>query len=198
MKEILPGVHHWTSTHPRIHIEVSSYFLSDDRILIDPLVPDEGLEWFDKGVEHIVLTNRHHYRGSGAFVKAFGCTVWCSEPGMHEFTHGEKVRPFAFGDTLPGGIEAFEIGALCPDETALLIPKGNGLAALADGAVRHGDGPLEFVEDELIGDDPEAVKKGLRRAYRRLLERRFDTLLLAHGWPIAGTGRQALETFVQE
>ncbi len=166
--------------------------------MIDPLVPKEGLDWFGKGVEHIMLTNRHHYRGSAAFVKAFGSTVWCSEPGMHEFTHGEKVTPFSFGATLPGGIEAFEIGAICPDETALVIPKGGGIAALADGAVRDGDGPLGFVDDDLIGDDPESVKKGLKRAYRRLLERRFDTLLLAHGRPIVGTGREALAAFSQE
>jgi len=198
MKEITPGVHHWTAKHPRIHIEVSSYYLSDERILIDPLVPKEGLGWFERGVEHIILTNRHHYRGSGAFVREFGSTVWCVESGLHEFTHGEKISSFAFGETLPGGIEAFEIDAICPDETALLIPKGKGIAALADGAVRENDGPIGFVPDDYIGDDPEAVKKALKKSYRSLLERRFDTILFAHGWPIVGGGREALAAFVQE
>src|SRR5205807_2955515 len=47
MQEILPGVFHWTARHPRIHIEVSSYWLEDGGVLIDPLVPpQEGLEWF--------------------------------------------------------------------------------------------------------------------------------------------------------
>lgn len=197
MKEILPGVHHWTGTHPKIGIEVSSYFLSEERILIDPLVPAEGLGWFARGVEHIYLTNRHHYRQSGQLVARFGCEVWCPEEGLHEFTHGEKVRPFRFGGTLPGGIEAVEIGALCPDETALLVPRGRGLVALADGVVRDGDGPLSFVPDEYMGDDPVAVKKGLREAYGRLLERPFDTLLLAHGWPVVGNGHEALAEFVQ-
>jgi len=196
MNEILPGVHHWTARHPKIKIEVSSYYLSGEKTLIDPLVPAEGLDWFAGGVEHIYLTNRHHYRQSGDFQRRFGCDIWCAEEGLHEFKHGEKVRPFRFGDKLPGGVEAVEIGSLCSDETALLIPKGAGLVALADGVVREGDGPLGFVLDEYMGDDPEADKAGLREAYRRLLRRSFDTLLLAHGWPIVGTGKKALEEFI--
>ncbi|MFQ5745307.1 MAG: hypothetical protein ACE5HV_17265, partial [Acidobacteriota bacterium] len=123
MKEILPRVYHWTATHPRIGIEVSSYYLADEKILLDPMVPEKGLGSFECGVEHILLTNRHHYRQSGELARRYGCTVWCAETGLHEFTHGENVKPFKFGDTLPGGIEAVEIGALCPDETALLIPR---------------------------------------------------------------------------
>jgi hypothetical protein len=41
---------------------------------------------------------------------------------------------------------------------------------VADGVVRDADGPLAFVPDPLLGDDPEAVKRGLEEAYRRLCE----------------------------
>jgi hypothetical protein len=47
MQEVLPGVFHWTVRHPKLHIEVSSYWLEDTGVLIDPLVPEpEGLAWF--------------------------------------------------------------------------------------------------------------------------------------------------------
>ena len=123
MNEILPGVLHWTRTHPSIKIEVSSYYLVEETVLIDPLVPQDGLEAFPTKPTHVLLTNRHHYRDSGELQDHYGCTIWCVENGMHEFTHGEKVEPFAFGDTLPGDIEALEIGAICPDEIALWIPR---------------------------------------------------------------------------
>ena len=197
MKEILPGVYHWSAKHPKIHIEVSSYYLADEKAAIDPLVPPGGLDALPGPVENIVLTNRHHYRGSSDFVRRFGCTVWASAPGMLEFTHAEKVRPFRFGEKLPGGIETIEIGELCPDETALFVPRAGGLVALADGAVRTKDGPLRFVEDDFIGDDPPTVKAGLKRAYARLLDRAFDTLLLAHGWPIVKGGKEALRKFAR-
>ncbi len=196
VKEILPGVFHWVATHPKIKIEVSSYYLADEAVLLDPLTPQRGLDGFEPQPEHILLTNRHHYRDSGAFVGRFGCTVWCVESGLHEFTRGEKVRPFHFGDTLAGDILAIEIGALCPDETALRVPRHGGIVAVADGVIRMGDGPLEFVPDKLMGDDPAAVKRGLQESYRRLLDRDFEHLLLAHGRPWIGGAKEALREFV--
>ena len=80
-----------------------------------------------------------------------------------------------------------EVGAICPDECALHIAAGPGVLACADGVVRWREGdPLGFVPDGLLGDDPEAVKDGLRAAYARIAdELDFDALLLAHGGPVA-------------
>ena len=197
MKEILPQVFHWTVLHPRIKTEVSSYYLAAEGVLIDPLEPEEGLDWFRAKPKDILLTNRHHYRDSGKFAERFGCTVWCVETGLHEFKRGEKVRPFRFGDRLPGEITAFEIGAICPDETALQIPVAEGVVAIADGVVRQDDGTLQFVPDEYMGGNLADVKVGLKKSYRRLLEHDFDHLLLAHGNPWIGGGKQSLREFVE-
>ena len=113
MEEILPGIYHWTQTHPKIKIAVSSYYLRPERVLIDPLIPDEGLDWFTgHPPENIYLSIRHHYRHCAEFSQEYGCTVWCVEQGMHEFTCDESVRPFQFGETLPGQVEAIEIGSI--------------------------------------------------------------------------------------
>ena len=197
MKEILPGVFHWLAMHPKIRFEVSSYFLAAEGVLIDPLVPAGGMNWFREPPKRILLTNRHHYRDSGQFAERFGCPVWCVESGLHEFKAGEKVEAFRHGDALAGGITAIEVDVLCPDETALHIPKGDGILAVADGVIRDKDGPLGFVPDKYIGDDPSATKAGLKQSYRRLLDREFDHLLLAHGWPWIGGGKQALREFVE-
>jgi len=199
MKEIVPGVFHWTAKHPRIRIEVSSYFLAREGVLLDPLVPAEGLDDFPGKPAHVILTNRHHFRQSDRFRDRFGCKIWCVEQGMHEFEDEQRVNPFRWGDDLPGGIVAIEIGALCPDETALWLSRDGGIVALADGVVRDGDGPLGFVPDAFMGDDAESVKQRLKAAYRRLVgERDFDTLLLAHGMPWVGGARQSLREFVTD
>ncbi len=198
MKEILPGIFHWTQSHPRIKIEVSSYFLKPERVLIDPLIPEEGLEWFaDAPPENIYLSIRHHYRHCAEFSAGYGCTVWCVEQGLHEFTHGEPIRPFAFGDTLPGNVRAIEIGSICPDEGTLYIEREGGCVVLADGCVRMDDGPLQFVPDSMLGDDPDAVKAGLKAAYRRLIDDfEFKHLLLSHGAPIIENGKAKLFAFI--
>ena len=67
--------------------------------------------------------------------------------------------------------------------------------AIADGAVRWEEGgPLGFVPDSLM-DEPERTKRGLREAYRRLAALDFDHLLLAHGEPFLGDGREVLRAF---
>lgn len=193
MEEILPGIHHWTALHPKIGIEVSSYCLLDERVLIDPLLPAEGLDWFREhgAPREIYLTNRHHYRHSGEIAAAFGATVRCHRAGLHEFTHGEAVTPFDFGDELPGGIVAREVGAICPEETGLHIVAARAIA-LADAIVRFAPGPLGFVPDEYLGEDPDGVKRDIRASVARLLDLDFDHLLLAHGGPVLGDGKAQL------
>jgi len=196
VEEIAPGIWHWTSQHPRWEIVVHSYHLPEEHVVIDPLASPEILDRLQElgPPTDVLLTNRHHYRSSGELAERFGATVRCSRAGLHEFTHGEQVEPFDVGDELPGGIVAHEVGAICPDESALHIPKRRALA-LADGAVRmEPDGPLAFVPDQLM-DDPDRTKEGLRASYRRLAELDFDHLLLAHGAPFVGGGREALRAF---
>jgi hypothetical protein len=199
MREIAPGLVHWTGRHPKIGIDVSSYQHLPARVVIDPLVPAEGLDAVAaRGApELVLLTSRNHYRHSDRFAEAFGCPARCHESGLYEFTHGEKVEPFAFGDELAQGIVAQEVGSLSSDETAFHLADVAALA-VADGVIRTGDGPLEFVPGRLMGDDPEEVRAGLLRAFRRLLELDFDTLLLAHGDPVVGDGKDALARFVEE
>jgi hypothetical protein len=205
IREILPGIFHWTSVHPEIRIEVSCHYAESARMLLDPLVPDEGMDWFARRgpPRHVLLTNRLHSRNTARFVERFGCEVWCNEAGLDHFgeegeIQGLGVRGFRPGEILPGGIESHEVGVLCPDETAFRIPGAEPALAIADGVVRDGDGPLAFVPDPLLGDDPDAVKRGLRAAYRRLLALDFDHLLLAHGNPWLGGAREALARFVRD
>jgi hypothetical protein len=162
------------------------------------MVPREGLEWLDEHgpPEHVLLTNRHHDRDAWKLRDAFGCSVHCISNGVYEIEARGPVDAFEFGDELPGGVVVEEVDAICPDETALYVPAHRALA-VADGVVRrHADEGLSFVPDFLM-DDPEQTKAGLRDAYRRLLELDFHLLLLAHGDPRVGGGKEELRAFVE-
>jgi hypothetical protein len=199
VQEIAPGLYHWTTQHEHIHQDVSSYYLLAERVLIDPMIPPEGLEWFaDHGApEHVLLSNRHHDRHSWRLRDQFGCNVLCIRNGLYELDGRGPVEPFDFGDELPGGVIAYEVDAICPDETALHIPSRRALAC-ADGVIRRrGSDGLTFVPDYLM-DAPEQTRRRLRDAYRRLLQLDFDLLLLAHGEPLLRAGKEALRAFVGE
>lgn len=195
MQEIAPGIWHWKARHPHIGMEVSSYFLPREGVLLDPLLPDSELERLEElgPPRDILLTNRHHWRDCAKLAERYGLRVRVPRVGLHEFGDGDPVEPYDFGDSLAGGaVTVHEIGSICPDESALHIPGASALA-VADGVVSY-DG-LRFVPDNLM-DDPEDTKAGLREAYGRLAaELEFDNLLVAHGEPVVGGAREALREF---
>jgi hypothetical protein len=197
VQELAPGIFHWTAVHPNIGRDVSSYLVAESGTLIDPMLPPEGLEWFDRDrrPQRIVLTNRHHLRDGERIAEAFAIPIACHEAGLHEFRGGPEVKGFAWGDELAPGITALEVGAICDEETALLIDSGDGFLSVADAVINYGE--LGFVPDRYIGDDPPAIKRAIREAYGRLLDQPFDSLLLAHGDPVVGGGKDALRRFVE-
>jgi hypothetical protein len=200
MREILPGILHWTAFHKGIRSDVSSYFVEASGTLIDPMTPPDGIGAIvERRPERVVLSCRHHYRHSDRFVRELGIPVHCNEAGLHEFEGGPAVQGFRPGDALAPDVFAVEVDVLSPDETALHVDAGAGAVVIADGIVHwDGDG-VGFVPDRYMGDDPETVKRGLRAAFKRLLdEQSFDSLLFAHGDPIVGRGREALAAFLRQ
>jgi hypothetical protein len=199
IREVLPGIYHWTAIHPKIRLPVDSYYIEPARVVVDPLVPREGLEWFEgrPPPSQVILTNRLHLRHSERYAQAFGCPIRCSQAGVHAFERGPQVEGFAFGEELAPAITAHQLGAICPDDTALHIRTASGGAlAFADGVTRPRGGGLAFVPGFLMGDDPSAVRAGLRESLRGLLDLDFDHLLFAHGEPLIGGAQAALREFI--
>jgi glyoxylase-like metal-dependent hydrolase (beta-lactamase superfamily II) len=196
MEEILEGVFHWKALHPKIRIPVGCHFVTPSGTAIDPLLPDEGIEWFEgRDVRLVVLSNRHHLRHAPEVAERFDCPILCHESGMHEFEGGPDVQSFAFGERLAEEIVALEMDAICPDDTVLRIELGGGALLFADSLINHGG--VGFVPDELIGDEPERVKARIRERCETLGEEDFEHLLFAHGDPLLDVGREALRSIAE-
>jgi hypothetical protein len=198
IEELLPGLMHWSAHHDGIGATVYSCYVLESGTLIDPMLPDGGVEAIAQFGEprRIVLSNRHHYRASEQFAERYGCAVLCQRDGLHEFDSGETVEGFDFGDELALDVQALELGSICPDETTLLIAAGGGVLSFADGLTLADDGSVAFMPDSLLGDDPRGVKDGLRSNLRRMLELEFDALRFAHAEPVRSGGRSLLEDFL--
>jgi hypothetical protein len=116
---------------------------------------------------------------------------------MHRFEGSDRqAEPYEFGEEVAPAVTAVQIGGICPDDTALHIEHGAGAVAFADGVTRMA-GALAFVPDSLW-DDPPAEQQVVRNSLRGVLERDFDTLLFAHGEPLAEGGHAALADFVDK
>ena len=198
MREISPGLHPGTAFRDTIGTRVSCYWVAPARILVDPLAPDEGLDLLvglDPQPQQIVLTNRHHRRDAAQIADALDAPIRFSPPSQEELGDLGRGSAYGWGDEVAPGVTALEIGVLSPDEGALLIEHGVGALAVGDTLTRSGDG-LAFMSDDLLGDDPEAVRDGLRARFEALLERDFDALLLAHGDPVPSDAKATLRDFL--
>ena len=194
MQELLPGLYHWYATHPGHGSQVSCHFAAASGTVFDPLLPDEGIEWFDDHrPQRIVLSTRHHLRHSERIAERFGCPILAHEAGLHEFEDGPEVEGFAFGDRIADDVIALTMDAISPDDTVLRIEAAEGALLFADSIVNQGE--IGFVSDRLIGDEPEEVKTKIVERAAALLDEEFDHLLFAHGDPVIGDGKAQLRAF---
>ena len=200
VREIAPGLFHWSAYHPEQRVVVSSYYVESSRVLIDPMVPEDGLGWFEKRPpRHVLLMNRYHSRGSAVFADAFGCEVRCHRAGLeHVRERAPSAGPFEHGEVLAGKIEALAVPGFTLDETAFFVPVAGGGLGFADILIREGDGPLGYAPDGWYGDDPEPAKARVAGAARGLLAVDFRHLLLTHGEPIVDEGKEALQAFLEK
>jgi hypothetical protein len=200
MEEIAPGIHHWTAQHPEIDLRVSSYYVEPAGLLIDPLEPEDGLDFFDsldRPPQQVALTIGLHWRHSDRFRDRYGATIRAPASGMHRFEGtGREAEPFESGEEIAPGVTAIEMGGIAPDDTAMHIGHGGGALVFADSLIHMG-GVLGFVPDEFM-EDPEEEKREIREALRGVLERDLDyeVLLFAHGDPLPDRGQAALRDFL--
>jgi hypothetical protein len=146
-EEILPGVDHWTAYQPELKERVSSYYVEPAGALIDPMVPEAGLGWFETpGVrpQQVVPTSHRHWRETDRFAEAFRCLVRCPLPALKLLEHGRTREPFNDADEAAPGVTAIEIGKLAPDQTALHVAAREGAIAFGDALIRPAGGPLAF------------------------------------------------------
>jgi hypothetical protein len=194
MHEILPGLFHWSTFHEPIASNVSSYYVRDAGVVIDPKVPDGGLDTLPGRPEQVVLTIGLHDRDAQAFADAFGIPIRVSQEATERLGGQLQVTTYAPDEQVARGVTAIHVGHIAPDEYALHLAIADGALSFADGLINYGG--LGFVPDSLLGDDPAGVKAGLLESFAGLLSRDFDHLLFAHGEPMIGGGKAALERFV--
>ena len=190
MQEITPGIRHWSAVHPNLGMDVSSYWLPGLRVLLDPLAVPAEVD----GIDEIVLSNRHHKRDAFGARERFGAALRVPRSGLHDFTSDDPIEPYDYGEPLAGGaITPYLVTDLWPDDGALHIPSLSALA-IADTVIND-NLRLEFVPERYMGDPAEekpAIREGLARLAGEL---DFSHLLLAHGPPVVGDGRERLREF---
>jgi glyoxylase-like metal-dependent hydrolase (beta-lactamase superfamily II) len=185
VREILPGIHVWSTLSERFGYDFNGWLI--DGVCIDPVAPAPALS----GVKKIVLTNRNHFRDAARVRELTSAPVavhpadaaFVREKGVivdEELAVGDRVGPFVVVDA--HGKSPGEIALHWPERRILLVgdicvsPPGKPLALLPAGVI-----------DDLAA---------LRASLARLAELDFDTLLVGDGASWLTGGREALRTLL--
>jgi glyoxylase-like metal-dependent hydrolase (beta-lactamase superfamily II) len=186
LTQVASGLRRWTAWHDEWQENVGSLAVDTDEglVLIDPLDPPRGLG----RPKHVLLTVHWHARSTSAR------HVWAHRRTVRMLANRgvEVSHPFTAGDSLPGGIQAFETAR--PGEVVFWLPRQRALAVgdvlLGAGAKPHAtDDPLRLCPERWLG---KATHDDLRASLAPLLELPVSRVLVSHGKPVLRGGRRAL------
>ena len=121
MREVLPGLFHWTTFHQPIDSPVSSYYADQAGEVIYPKEPQEGLEALPGTPRQVLLTSGHHHRDADRFAEAFDIPVRASREGGEYLGDHLDVDLYQDGEEVAPGITAIHVGELSADEGAFLL-----------------------------------------------------------------------------
>ncbi|MEA2177314.1 MAG: hypothetical protein QOG77_611 [Solirubrobacteraceae bacterium] len=200
LDEVQPGIYHWMGHDGEVPAPVHSHYIEAAGVLIDPIVPSDGMEAFSGfGVrpQQVLLTNRRHRRDADRFREELGCIVRVGAVALRD-DPGFEAEPFDDHDEVAWGVRAITVGHELPEETVFHVSHGHGAVAFGDTLVHPDGAPIGLPPDDLLGRHPDRLRRRYKEAFRGLLLRDFDVLLLAHGAPVAHGGKAALRRLVKE
>jgi hypothetical protein len=196
LREIGPGLWRWTAAHPGWRPDAAPGSLADwprevgcvlcdspdATVLVDPLLPpgDAGfLERLDRHVERrgvpvaILTTIGFHRRSRDELADRYGART-------------SRARP-----TLPAGIDSRPIRGA--GETMFWLAEHRALVP-GDRVIGADDGALRLCPESWLHYLPSGLSSAeLATRLRPLLELPIESVLVSHGEPVIGRGREALE-----
>jgi glyoxylase-like metal-dependent hydrolase (beta-lactamase superfamily II) len=203
--QITEGLWRWTARHPEWHpgrwgAEVACFAVDagDALLLIDPLVPDEGMldVIVDKPVA-ILITIPYHTRSAEPLRKRYKATIHGHPKVADRLGSRKGFEPIEPGAELPGGARAFTIGKPRRHEMPIHLPSHKALAT-GDTLVTtlEGDLRLWHWRDRLDADRMRWYRERFNPTLQPLLELDLERILVTHGPPIVNYGSAALQAAV--
>jgi hypothetical protein len=193
--ELRPGLHRWTARHPDAEPDpdpgspadwgpdVGSvvYEASDTLVLIDPLVPADRADLQD---ELDALVRRHGQR------VAILTTLQFHRRSRDDLATRYGASTSRAKKTLPEGVETVQIRGA--GETMVWLPE-HGALIPGDRLLGDEHGGVRLCPESWLGYLPSKMTyRGLREALRPLLDLPVEMVLVSHGEPVLGGGRDAI------
>ena len=193
MKQLLTGIWQWSWFSEEKQLDFNGFFLmvGDHKVIVDPppLTAEARAFIHQNGpIDYIIVTNRDHAREAEAHREEFNCQLQVPEADATQMDV-KPTRTYKDGELLPGGLWAIQLAKQkSPGESALFIQRGGGVVIVGDALIGKPAGAVSLLPAEKY---PDAAK--VRDGLRRLLNYKFESLLVGDGVSILAGGKVAIE-----
>jgi hypothetical protein len=171
----------------------------DTLLLVDPLVPEPLWPELDALAERadriaVLITIHYHVRSAAAVHSRYRdraeVSVHAHKSVRRLLEPDVPMEEIVPGEPLPAGAEAFAIGSPRRSETPVLIPAARALCF--GDAVVGVDGELRVWQLSGMSTNEDWYERRFLPTLRPLAELGFENVLVTHGPPVVGGGREAL------
>jgi glyoxylase-like metal-dependent hydrolase (beta-lactamase superfamily II) len=198
IREVRPGLVYWTAPHPQWKGATSwpeevgcvYYEAADSLVLVDPLLPrgeeSSFLAALDREVERlerpvaVLLTAPWHARDAASVAERYGTVVWAHPEAR------ERLRFESQSGPLPNGLETFAPGGVREGDVAFYIRPHRALVVAE--FLMGVEGGLQVLPSPALQD-----RGAFEASLRSLLDWSIEHVLVSHGEPVIGDGRQRIE-----
>jgi hypothetical protein len=220
MEELRSGLWRWTARHPEWHpgefgAEVACFAAQagGDALLIDPLLPPEPepgsepgagqerervLETIDATLGDrlaILITIPYHVRSAEDLWRRYenqaDTTIHGHPAAAKRLEDRSAFRAIEPGVPMPGGVTAHTIGKPRRYEMPLHVPSHDALV-FGDAVAESGGRLVVWTTDKVDAKVERFYRERFNPTLEPLLELDFDSVLVTHGQPVMGGGKQAL------
>jgi hypothetical protein len=213
MEKLAKKLWRWTARHPEWHpgefgAEVACFLADagDTTLLIDPLLPaeeDEAAKVLDKIDAKlgdrlaILISVPYHVRSSEQLWRRYRkdakTRIYGHAAAAKRLESTKAFREIEPGVPLPAGVTAHRIGKPLRYEMPLHIPSHDAL--VFGDAVAETDGRLVMWSADRVDAKVDSFyRQRFAPTLEPLLELDFDSVLVTHGRPVLGGGKEALRT----
>ncbi|MBN1529586.1 MAG: hypothetical protein JW895_11030 [Thermoleophilaceae bacterium] len=212
LERLTPDIHRWTARHPEWHPryewaqEVACFAVEagDTLVLVDPQAPAEAEPFWaelDRLVEAsgaariaVLITIHYHARSTTDVHRRYRDRLDVSVHGhptvRERLARDVPLESIEPGGPLPAGAEAFAIGSPRRREMPILLPSAAALC-FGDAVVGVG-GELRVWQQSGTSTRRDWHERRFLPTLRALLDLDFENVLVTHGPPVLGNGREAL------
>ncbi len=188
LQQIAPDLFFWQAYDQKVKADLSSAAITTRKgtFLIDPIpLTDVGVDRLRQAgpVAGVIVTNINHLRASDQFAERFDVPIYARRESFPA-----RMATIDDGAQICDALEIIAIEGAAAGEIVLYSSKHGGALILGDALIHFEPYGFAFLPRKYCANE-----KKMRRSLRKLLGRRSERILFAHGTPILSQATARLQ-----